>query len=141
LRPGGIVILTTPQMWHLHEEPFDFFRYTKYGLATLCAGAGLEVVETAAHGGPFAMIGIMLVVHAGSYARLAARHLAALVSSRDADATAPPVRSDAYDGWFALFRLPILLLNVAFGLLDTIPHPGIYAIGNLVVARRPPCPE
>ncbi len=28
LRPGGKLILTTPFMWPLHEEPRDFFRYS-----------------------------------------------------------------------------------------------------------------
>ncbi len=29
--------------WHLHEEPRDFFRYTKYGIKHLMEKAGFEV--------------------------------------------------------------------------------------------------
>jgi SAM-dependent methyltransferase len=45
LRPGGTLILTTPQTWGLHLEPYDFYRYTKYGLTYLATKNGLEVIE------------------------------------------------------------------------------------------------
>ena len=45
LKPEGYLILGAPLFWHLHEEPRDFYRYTKYGLAHLLAEAGFEVVE------------------------------------------------------------------------------------------------
>lgn len=45
LKPGGTLILATPQTWGLHLEPYDYFRYTRYGLETLATRTGL-VVET-----------------------------------------------------------------------------------------------
>ena len=45
LKPGGVLLLTTPQTWGLHLEPHDFYRYTKYGLKYLAEKSGLEVVE------------------------------------------------------------------------------------------------
>ena len=45
LKRGGYVILTAPLFWHLHEEPRDFYRYTKHGLKYLFEDAGFEVVE------------------------------------------------------------------------------------------------
>lgn len=45
LKPGGHVILSAPLFWHLHEEPHDFYRYTKYGLAHLFTIAGFEIIE------------------------------------------------------------------------------------------------
>jgi SAM-dependent methyltransferase len=51
LKPGGYLILAAPLFWHLHEEPRDFFRYTKYGLSYLIDAAGLEVVEITPMGG------------------------------------------------------------------------------------------
>jgi SAM-dependent methyltransferase len=45
LAPGGHAIFTAPQYFHLHEEPRDYFRFTKFGLAQLCQRAGFEVVE------------------------------------------------------------------------------------------------
>lgn len=45
LNPGGRLILTTPFLVPLHEEPHDFYRYTKYGLRYLLEDAGLHVVS------------------------------------------------------------------------------------------------
>ena len=45
LKFGGYALYTMPLFWHLHEEPRDFFRYTKYGLDYLFETAGFEVVE------------------------------------------------------------------------------------------------
>lgn len=35
LKPSGQLFLTVPFMWHVHEEPHDYFRYTRYGLEYL----------------------------------------------------------------------------------------------------------
>lgn len=45
LRPGGKVILTVPQLNELHEEPHDYYRYTIFGLRTLCIEAGFTILE------------------------------------------------------------------------------------------------
>lgn len=45
LKPGGLLLLTAPQTWGLHDEPHDFYRYTEYGLRYLAEKSGLEVLE------------------------------------------------------------------------------------------------
>lgn len=35
LKPGGRLILTTPFIFPIHDRPYDFYRYTKYGLEHL----------------------------------------------------------------------------------------------------------
>lgn len=45
LKPGGYAIYTVPLFWHLHEEPRDFYRYTKHGLRYLFKKVGFEIVE------------------------------------------------------------------------------------------------
>ncbi len=45
LRPGGVGIYTTPMLWHVHEAPRDFFRFTPYGLRHVFEAAGWEVVS------------------------------------------------------------------------------------------------
>jgi SAM-dependent methyltransferase len=57
LRPGGVLILTTPQTWGLHLEPFDYFRYTRYGLETLATDAGLDVESVRPTCGVWATLG------------------------------------------------------------------------------------
>lgn len=45
LKPGGRLWLTAPFFYGEHERPYDFFRYTQYGLRHLLEGAGFTVVE------------------------------------------------------------------------------------------------
>lgn len=49
LKTGGKLILSAPFQWWVHEAPWDYYRYTRYGLAYMLdrAGfAGLQVEET-----------------------------------------------------------------------------------------------
>ena len=50
-KKGGYAIYTVPLFWHLHEEPRDFYRYTKYGLKYLFEKNGSEIVELKALSG------------------------------------------------------------------------------------------
>lgn len=61
LKPGGVAIYTVPFIWHLHEEPRDFYRFSKYGLEYLFRKAGFEVVEIKALSGFWATFGQLLV--------------------------------------------------------------------------------
>jgi len=45
LKPGGYAIYTAPLFWHLHEEPRDFFRFTKFALNYLFTTAGFDIIE------------------------------------------------------------------------------------------------
>ncbi len=56
LKPGGYFIMTVPQMNELHEEPHDFFRYTRFGLESLFSEAGFTVVEYSQRGGFFTTV-------------------------------------------------------------------------------------
>lgn len=56
LKPGGQVILTVPFVWELHEEPYDFFRYTKHALKELFEQAGFEIDYIKPNGGKWAAI-------------------------------------------------------------------------------------
>ncbi len=40
LKSRGLLFLTVPFMWHVHEEPHDYFRYTRYGLEYLLGRSG-----------------------------------------------------------------------------------------------------
>ena len=43
LKEGGYAIYTVPLFWHLHEEPRDFYRFTKYGLRYLFEKSGFRL--------------------------------------------------------------------------------------------------
>ena len=52
LTPGGLVFVTTHQTWVLHEEPWDFWRFSTHSWPCLFNQAtGFEIVEVA-HGEP-----------------------------------------------------------------------------------------
>lgn len=45
LKPGGKLLLTVPFVWDEHEQPWDYARYTSFGLKSLLENNGLDVVE------------------------------------------------------------------------------------------------
>jgi SAM-dependent methyltransferase len=45
LRPGGAIIATVPFAWEEHESPYDYYRYTRYGIEHLASSAGFEAIE------------------------------------------------------------------------------------------------
>ena len=61
LRPGGVAIYSVPFIWHLHEEPRDFFRFSKYGLSYLFEKAGFEVLEIKALSGFWVTFGQLFI--------------------------------------------------------------------------------
>ena len=45
LKSGGIAVYTVPFIWHVHAEPWDYHRYTSFGLKHIFEKCGFEVVE------------------------------------------------------------------------------------------------
>lgn len=54
LKPAGRLFLTAPMAQNEHQIPHDFFRYTSYGLRSLCRHAGFREVVVQPLGGRFA---------------------------------------------------------------------------------------
>lgn len=73
LRPGGAAIYTVPFIWHLHEEPRDFFRYSKHGLRYLFEQAGLEIQELRPLAGFWVTFGQLFVYYLHRFNRGAVR--------------------------------------------------------------------
>lgn len=46
LKPGGHLLVTLPFVWEEHEVPYDFARYTSFGISHLLETAGFEVVSS-----------------------------------------------------------------------------------------------
>jgi SAM-dependent methyltransferase len=57
LRPGGTLILSVPHLSRLHEEPYDFYRFTKYGLTHLLEVAAFRQIVVNQCGGIFSFLG------------------------------------------------------------------------------------
>src|SRR5437667_3864856 len=60
LKPGGILILSCPQYWALHEIPHDYFRFTPYGLRVLFPESWWEWKEHRQQGSTWAVIACAL---------------------------------------------------------------------------------
>jgi SAM-dependent methyltransferase len=55
LKPGGVLVLSGPMYWPLHEEPHDYWRFTRHGMRLLFEQAGLEVLEIRDDGNAIAL--------------------------------------------------------------------------------------
>lgn len=62
LKPGGHMILSGPMYWPLHEEPYDYFRFTKHGFRYILEQSGFRVIDIIANGGKWAVLG-QVVLH------------------------------------------------------------------------------
>ncbi|HLE86395.1 MAG TPA: class I SAM-dependent methyltransferase [Candidatus Brocadiaceae bacterium] len=45
LKPNGMLLMTVPFVWDEHEQPFDYARYSSFGLKHLLEESGFEVIE------------------------------------------------------------------------------------------------
>lgn len=45
LKPKGMVLLTMPFVWDEHEQPYDFARYSSFGIKSLLEKHGFEIVK------------------------------------------------------------------------------------------------
>lgn len=53
LKPGGYAYISAPLLFGEHQQPHDFFRFTRYGLISLGERHGLKVLSLEPHGGRF----------------------------------------------------------------------------------------
>jgi SAM-dependent methyltransferase len=57
LRSDGLLILSAPFSFRLHEQPHDYFRFSPHGLVAMCERAGLEIIEMRSQRGLWGVIG------------------------------------------------------------------------------------
>jgi SAM-dependent methyltransferase len=62
LRQGGTLILTVPWSARLHHLPYDYSRFTRFGLIALLGTAGFSVVNIEERGNDIAVIANKLLV-------------------------------------------------------------------------------
>jgi SAM-dependent methyltransferase len=56
LKPGGVLLLVTPLEWEEHQQPHDYYRYTRYGITWLLENAGLTIHTLEPVGGMFRLL-------------------------------------------------------------------------------------
>lgn len=62
-RPKGYMFLTVPFMGGIHEEPYDFQRFTEYGLRELFKDYKCKIIEIHTIGSIFSTISMLLDEH------------------------------------------------------------------------------
>lgn len=71
LRGGATIVLTVPGVWPAHEVPYDYWRFTRYGVDEVLRESGFENVSVRGAGGFWASVGQMvnLEIQRGRWAR------------------------------------------------------------------------
>jgi SAM-dependent methyltransferase len=72
LRPAGRLIISVPMHWRHHEVPFDYWRFTRYGLEKSLESAGFTVLDLCPCGGVYSLLGQVYLDHLSARARLPA---------------------------------------------------------------------
>jgi SAM-dependent methyltransferase len=56
LRRGGVLLLTLPFVWDEHEQPYDFARYSSFGLTHVLQNRGFRVQEIVKSGDDLSVV-------------------------------------------------------------------------------------
>lgn len=113
LRPGGVLLLTVPHLSRLHEEPHDYFRYTRHGLRVLVEDAGLVVERITPTAGLFSFLAhqVSTVLFGLAW-------------------PVPGLRQLVYALNWLLLVWPVVWMD------RVLDRRGVFALGYVVVARR-----
>jgi SAM-dependent methyltransferase len=69
LKKGGWLLLTVPFLWHVHEAPHDYFRYTRYGIEYMLKENGFIDVTVEENTGFWQMWILEFNYHTGRLAK------------------------------------------------------------------------
>ncbi|MBA7698825.1 hypothetical protein ES703_107507 [subsurface metagenome] len=102
-----------PLFWHLHEEPRDFYRYTKYGLRYLFEKNGFEIIELKPLSGFWVTFGQELVYYLWRFRK----------------------GGKINPFWWIIPPIGVLIQGISY-LLNKIDHPEQFTWAYLVVVRK-----
>jgi len=60
LKRGGKLYFSVPQGWKVHQEPYNFYYFTNYGLKSLLENTGFKKFKISPKGGYFWLLGDMI---------------------------------------------------------------------------------
>jgi SAM-dependent methyltransferase len=133
LKPGGVLILSAPFQFRLHEQPHDYFRYSPHGLRVLCAEAGLEIVEVHAQGSLWSVLGHKL----NSYLALRVARVGGVAQAMMGKLPHEGDRPEQPRWWTLPWVGPSMVgIAGAARLLDRFAPEPDEALGFVIVARR-----
>jgi SAM-dependent methyltransferase len=131
VKKDGLILVSVPFSFRLHEEPNDYFRYTLHGLRSMFDVAGLAVDEIRPQGDLWSVLGHKL----NSYLAFRVARLDALAQmmgklGHEDERTAPP------RFWTFPVVLPAMgLVSASARLLDRFAPDGTETLNYQVVGR------
>jgi SAM-dependent methyltransferase len=135
LRPEGLLILSAPFSARLHEEPYDYFRYTPHGLRSMCEEARLEVTEMWAQGNLWSVVGHKLNSYL-AFRVAAGQGVAVRMGKLKHEVNAQPPRGRP---WLLPAVVPAMIVVAAGArLLDRVAPDPTEALSHMLFARPRP---
>ena len=138
LKDNGIFIISVPQYWHLHDEPHDYLRFTKYILTEKINSLGVKILYIKELGKSFSVVGQAfcnaIILH------FDLNHVKNIFDFLKGEKTENFGKSIIY----AIYKSPLILLaiilipiiNILFLTLDQLFGSPRDTIGYFVVARK-----
>jgi len=62
LRPGGHLLITVPFVWDEHEQPYDYARYSSFGLTHVLQSNGFKIISFSKSRSDFSVISQLTVL-------------------------------------------------------------------------------
>ncbi len=121
-RPGAFLLLTVPLSEQLHEEPLDFYRFTKHGLLYILRNTPWRVVTLSDRGGTWLELGHRL--SSFLYSSIGAR--------RDSSGQLQPRLV-----FGPLVAVLCAAVQLAASVLDQVWHSPLSTLGYCLVAQKP----
>ncbi|HEY1536785.1 MAG TPA: class I SAM-dependent methyltransferase [Polyangiaceae bacterium] len=132
LRPGGVLLLTAPFSFRLHEQPHDYFRYSPHGLRVLCAEAGLLVERCEPMGNLWSLLGHKL----NSYLALNLGRMGGLAQGLGKLGHEPKQSARPRFWLMPLVAASMTSVSVAAKVLDRVAPDDSESLGFVIVARH-----
>ncbi len=79
LKPDGMLLLTMPFMYPMHDEPYDFQRFTQHGLVREMKAAGLEIRSIKGDLSSIETAGLLMSLSLGGMAKVALDKRSAMI--------------------------------------------------------------
>lgn len=70
LKPSGRLIVSVPMHWRHHEVPYDYWRFTKFGLSQSLESAGFKILDLRPCGGVYSLLGQVFLDHLSAKKKL-----------------------------------------------------------------------
>lgn len=61
LKPGGLMYMIVPLYWEEHEQPYDFYRFTRFSIELLLKKSGFKTIKVNEINSDYSIMGLHLV--------------------------------------------------------------------------------